>query len=391
MSPHHPCIFHARTRAFLLHSTPADPVWPHRPSLRLLSALCASALSLSLSHHQESPKDAPEYEFSSGDASFGPELPEDGLNGKIVLAQSIDCEPNHTALIYCDYACGEIQRSNVTGNSIALIRRGPTHDDHSNCTFSTKVHNAQRAGFNAVIIFNDLPHEDPIPMKGSPGVDVNISSVFITYEDAMLIRALWHDNPNYAVDATLFANEEMFSNFLFLFVSIIAGTSVVFTLFLFYRRHMLTQRRTKRKRMSKRQVMKLPTRSFKPDDAEETCVICLDNFKRGNTITVLPCNHIYHKKCITPWLSERQRVCCICKRDPAVPMETPTEASPLLQATPYTSDSSDSSDSSEDDDAVDVETGSDVSTGPVAVGQHSVNQAERECPDSDENSDNNTA
>lgn len=319
-----------------------------------------------------------EYEFSSGDASFGPDLPADGLTGQIVWAQSRhgDCKPNFTAHTYCDYGCDEIQQSNLTGNvrgySIALIRRGPTHNDQSNCTFSRKVYNAQLAGFDAVIIFNDLHHEEPIPMKGSPGVDVNISSVFIAYEDAMLIRDLQLTGFGYPVDATLFANEEMFSNFLFLFVSIIAGTSVVFTLFLFYRRHMLAQRRTKRKRMTKRQMMKLPTRSFKPEDAEETCVICLDNFKRGNTITVLPCGHIYHKSCITPWLSERQRVCCICKRDPAAPMDVPTETSPLLQPAPP--DSSDSSDSSEDDDEFDVETGSNVEgPAPVAVGQHSVN------------------
>jgi len=341
----------------------------------LMSLMSVEARVIVLS---ETPRLSSEYEFSSGDASFGPDLPDDGLNGQIVWAQSRhgDCKANRTTNTYCDYGCDEIQRSNLTGNvrgnSIALIRRGPTHDEQSNCTFSRKVYNAQLAGFDAVIIFNDLHHEDPIPMKGSPGVDVNISSVFITYEDAMLIRDLQSGNNEFPVDATLFANEEMFSNFLFLFVSIIAGTSVVFTLFLFYRRHMLGQRRTKRKRMTKRQMMKLPTRSFKPEDAEETCVICLDNFKRGNTITVLPCGHIYHKSCITPWLSERQRVCCICKRDPAAPMDVPTETSPLLQAAP--SDSSDSSDSSEDDDEFDVETGPDVECpAPVAVGQHSVN------------------
>ena len=44
------------------------------------------------------------------------------------------------------------------------------------------------------------------------------------------------------------------------------------------------------------------------------CVICLDDFKVGDKIFTLPCNHIYHKTCIQPWLSTNSN-CPLCRID----------------------------------------------------------------------------
>lgn len=44
--------------------------------------------------------------------------------------------------------------------------------------------------------------------------------------------------------------------------------------------------------------------SFKYNDT--ACAICIDQHKLGDCVRILPCKHIFHKKCVDPWLFERQ-------------------------------------------------------------------------------------
>ncbi|MCO5563453.1 hypothetical protein L7F22_017095 [Adiantum nelumboides] len=45
---------------------------------------------------------------------------------------------------------------------------------------------------------------------------------------------------------------------------------------------------------------------------EEQCVICQQQYQRGDSIIFLPsCKHTYHKKCIRKWL-EIKKMCPIC-------------------------------------------------------------------------------
>ena len=43
------------------------------------------------------------------------------------------------------------------------------------------------------------------------------------------------------------------------------------------------------------------------------CVISMDEFKNGDKIIQLPCNHIFHKKPIETWLKEESSKCPICR------------------------------------------------------------------------------
>ncbi|XP_019087627.1 PREDICTED: E3 ubiquitin ligase BIG BROTHER-like [Camelina sativa] len=44
------------------------------------------------------------------------------------------------------------------------------------------------------------------------------------------------------------------------------------------------------------------------------CPICFIGFKEKDTLSTLPCDHIYHKECITLWLQDN-KTCCVCTRE----------------------------------------------------------------------------
>ena len=45
---------------------------------------------------------------------------------------------------------------------------------------------------------------------------------------------------------------------------------------------------------------------------DKTCCICRDPLKKGTKEAMLPCIHMFHRKCITDWLTHK-RECPICK------------------------------------------------------------------------------
>jgi len=62
------------------------------------------------------------------------------------------------------------------------------------------------------------------------------------------------------------------------------------------------------------QLTELPPASA--DDSQRQCMICLDDFKLGETVRTLPCFHRYHKGCVDNWL-QRSCACPLCKHDVA--------------------------------------------------------------------------
>lgn len=62
-----------------------------------------------------------------------------------------------------------------------------------------------------------------------------------------------------------------------------------------------------------------------------TCVICLERYRAGEKISVLPCAHRFHAKCVGSWLAVR-RFCPVCKRDASEPPPPPIESDASLQA-----------------------------------------------------------
>ena len=49
---------------------------------------------------------------------------------------------------------------------------------------------------------------------------------------------------------------------------------------------------------------------------EETCAVCLEDFRDGDLVRVLRCFHTFHRECVDKWLA-RNHLCPICKQDVA--------------------------------------------------------------------------
>lgn len=68
---------------------------------------------------------------------------------------------------------------------------------------------------------------------------------------------------------------------------------------------------------SKESISALKTFTLESDlmdgNSQASCVICLDEFKKGVEVTELNCKHIFCTNCINKWLGENSRHCPICK------------------------------------------------------------------------------
>ncbi len=117
-------------------------------------------------------------------------------------------------------------------------------------------------------------------------------------------------------------------SFLVTFIVIIASAILMFTVFMFYRqRTRATISEVSVSRLTSVQIADLPTRKVQNGEADGTCCICLADYGTGDVIMVLPCKHEFHKECIEPWLTRRNRTCPLCKRE-----TFPSERTPLLLA-----------------------------------------------------------
>ena len=48
---------------------------------------------------------------------------------------------------------------------------------------------------------------------------------------------------------------------------------------------------------------------------KKKCLICLNLYKKGEYKRCLPCNHIYHKRCIDEWLIRCEKMSCpLCRK-----------------------------------------------------------------------------
>ena len=95
------------------------------------------------------------------------------------------------------------------------------------------------------------------------------------------------------------------------------------------------------------------------NNSDLLCPICIHDIQEGETICYSRlCHHVFHRDCLSSWLSTHSRICPYCRQE-IVTQDMLEEAYQiklnwLESATSDSDDSSNSSSSSESDDSLDV-------------------------------------
>ncbi|CAH8443282.1 unnamed protein product [Schistosoma turkestanicum] len=236
-------------------------------------------------------------EFKDSEANFGKSIPYGSLIlGRIHASQPIDgCE---------DSIPLPTNASDSTLPYISLIKRG-------NCSFAAKALAAEKGGYIAAVIFNDV--DDSIfPMDGNSSTVVTIPAVMVGLSDGELLLTKYC-KPYYFIEI-LPTHRPTIMLYLIplitcLVISVVA-VSVAFGVRLWNR-----YRRRHRYCLAVKELLKIPETVFTKDSSEfETCVICLEDYEDNDKLRVLPCKHAYHSKCVDQWLLKRRSCCPICKK-----------------------------------------------------------------------------
>ncbi|KAL7886367.1 hypothetical protein AOLI_G00066620 [Acnodon oligacanthus] len=203
---------------------------------------------------------------------------------------------------------------------IALIKRG-------NCSHANKIQAAKREGASAVVIYNiDGTGNSTNPMS-HPGTGSTVAIMIgnhmgrqitsLVERGTAVYMSLLMGNPYKTWDNPLWVYVMSFT--FFGITAIILGYFLFVVIKRLYRNRQLRIQQRELKKVAERAIAKLQVRTLRRTDPEleaeeNNCAVCIDAFKRGDTVTTLPCSHLFHKTCIEPWLLEHH-TCPMCKYD----------------------------------------------------------------------------
>ncbi|XP_031476547.1 receptor homology region, transmembrane domain- and RING domain-containing protein 1 [Nymphaea colorata] len=243
-----------------------------------------------------------------------------GICGTLHLAEPLDA---------CSSLLNGLNVNISEGIKFALIIRG-------SCTFEEKVKNAQDAGFRAAIVYDNKETGSLISMIGS-AQGIQIHAVFVSKEAGETLKKFAHGGGcECCINPT--SDEATWTVFAMSLFSILVIVAVLFVFFFARNRRRLQHIIPQRTPEINSQLLKiLPSFTFSAASmngkcTSETCSICLEDYKAGETLRALPCNHEFHASCIDSWLTKWRTFCPVCKRDMLLGMSNclTSESTPLL-------------------------------------------------------------
>ncbi|KAJ9146950.1 hypothetical protein P3X46_029162 [Hevea brasiliensis] len=243
------------------------------------------------------------FSFPDLPAKFAVGLNRSGICGALQVANPLDaCSSLHNR-----FGFNETEQVRI-----ALIERGE-------CPFENKIRNAQNGGFRAAIVYDDRDKRNLVYMMMNPE-GIKVHAVFVSKLAGEILKEhargkesecciyLSHSDTAWTVLAI---------SFLSLLV-ILAFLIIAFVM----PRHWPNWQRTHFhcKIVDVRMLEGLPRFTFHSthlncNHSGETCAICLEDYKDGEILKVLPCQHEFHSSCVDSWLTKWGTFCPVCKFD----------------------------------------------------------------------------
>ncbi|NP_997780.1 E3 ubiquitin-protein ligase RNF128a precursor [Danio rerio] len=294
-------------------------------SVRLAEAsyLCTAYLNISYTN----PENNRSTWFQEEMGLYGQDSPKAYVKGNVYLASPT-------------YGCDDdtfYGRPNGSKGWIALIQRG------NGCTFTEKINIAAMNGAAAAIIFNDFGSENRVIQMSHPGTTI-VAIMIGNYRGMELVQLLDQGVPVAIAIEVGKQHGPWMSHYSVFFVSIsfFIVTAATVGYFIFYsarRLNSLRQQNRSQKKLkaeAKKAIGQLQVRTLRQGDQEigpdaDACAVCIDSYKAGDVLSILTCNHFFHKSCIEPWLLEH-RTCPMCKCDilKALGVELDVEEQPQI-------------------------------------------------------------
>jgi len=237
---------------------------------------------------------------------FWTELPQAGLLGRVVRSfppqacQPIDGPPQE-----------QLEKGLVW---IVIMEIG------GECNAIQKAEHAEAANYSAVIIFDhSRSAEGSLELASADYYDdifgdASIPTIFVGHKTGQRILDLYlWQHKEFVVRLT--QDAPILQIYVIPFAVVIGVCFLIMCAIMLYKCAQ-DRRRERRHRLPKSALKKIPTKKFAAGDeaSYETCCICLDDYKVGDKLRILPCDHAYHVKCIDPWLLKNKRICPQCRK-----------------------------------------------------------------------------
>ncbi|CAO3677361.1 E3 ubiquitin-protein ligase rnf13 [Rhizopus azygosporus] len=181
---------------------------------------------------------------------------------------------------------------------IALVRRG-------GCSFISKVRAMQKSGATAVIV-GDPDKRQWITMCASGDTsDIIIPSVFLAESE---YKRILHLTQLFKSPLMIILQQEYTETINWPFVILFSPCAILLITYAYCK---VRQGVKRRRQLSI--VSNLGVKLYHDQKEEESCSICLQEYKENDSLRLLPCQHQFHKDCIDAWLLTQNGWCPICK------------------------------------------------------------------------------
>ncbi|KAK3777070.1 hypothetical protein RRG08_008917 [Elysia crispata] len=242
------------------------------------------------------------------------------ISGKLIHVTSVSrkdrTKTNH-------YGCEKYSIKLPTVKWIALVERGE-------CDFTDKLRTATVLHKASALIIYDNETSKNTFMRHKD-VQKNVA-IFISRGEGLTLVKLLEQGINVEINIRRgdrnFRTEDGNKNnssvlFLSISFSVVVIIAVAWLMYYYIRKFRYShakERLAKRlARAAKKAIAKIPQKTLNAGDKElegdfDQCAVCIEPYKDGDIIRLMPCRHVFHKSCVDPWLLDH-RTCPMCKLD----------------------------------------------------------------------------